>query len=92
MLEDAGFRVRETTTSKKNAPRDEVVDTRASEDGGPGSTVTLVVSDGSRARLSTRPTTPSSSPTTSASAADEEPASDEVDLGELADELANLFS
>ena len=91
MLEEAGFKVRETTTSGKNAPRDEVVDTRSADDAGPGSTITLVVSDGTKARLSTRPSTSSPSPTTTGASAADEPAPAEVDLGQLADELANLF-
>lgn len=49
-LEAAGFRVRETVSSGTGAARDEVVDTRAAEDAGPNSTITLVVSDGSPAR------------------------------------------
>ena len=91
MLEDAGFRVRETTKSDTDAPRDQVVDTRSAEDAGPGSTITLVVSDGSKKRVSTTPSTPSASPTSPAAEAEEEPAPEEVDLGQLADELANLF-
>ena len=49
-LEDAGFRVRETTTSGTGKPRDEVVNTRSVSDPGPNSTITLVVSDGSPSR------------------------------------------
>ena len=87
-LEEAGFRVRETLSSGKGAPKDEVVDTRYAEDAGPDSTITIVVSDGSDARLSTRPTTPSPS---RQEYVPEEPSTAERDLGQLADELANLF-
>ena len=91
LLEDAGFRVRETMTSGNGAPRDEVVDTRSSDDAGPGSTVTLVISDGSKPRLSTSPSTsPSSSPETSPSEEPEAPT--DADLGQIAEELAGLFN
>ncbi len=89
-LEEAGFRVRESLSSGKGAPKDEVVDTRYAEDAGPDSTITIVVSDGSDARLSTRPTTPSPSPSRQ-EYVPEEPSTAERDLGQLADELANLF-
>ena len=50
LLEDAGFRVRETTTSGTGKPRDEVVKTRSVSDPGPNSTITLVLADGSPSR------------------------------------------
>lgn len=90
MLEEAGLRVRETLSSGKGAPKDEVVDTRASRNAGPDSTITLVVSDGSDARLSTRPSAPSPSPSREMSAP-VEPSPAERDVGQLADELADLF-
>lgn len=90
MIEDAGFRVRETLSSGNGAPKDEVVDTRIAENAGPDSTITLVVSDGSDARLSTRPSTPSPSPSRQRGAP-QAPSTAEPDLGQLADELANLF-
>lgn len=90
IIEDAGFRVRETLSSGNGAPKDEVVDTRIAENAGSDSTITLVVSDGSDARLSTRPSTPSPSPSRQRSAP-QAPSTAEPDLGQLADELANLF-
>ena len=92
LLEGAGFRVRETLSSGKGAPKDEVVNTRAAENAGPDSTITLVVSDGSDARLSTRRSTPSTSPSPrpdSRTTAEPEPAA--ADLGQIAEDLANLF-
>ena len=90
MLEDAGFRVRESLSSGQGAPKDEVVSTRSAENAGPDSTITLVVSDGSGARLSTRPSTPSPSPTRE-EPAPEEPSFTDEDLGRIADDIANLF-
>jgi len=92
LLEGAGFRVRETLSSGKGAPKDEVVNTRAAENAGPDSTITLVVSDGSDARLSTRRSTPSTSPSPrpdSRTTTEPEPAA--ADLGQIAEDLANLF-
>ena len=85
-LEDAGFRVRETTTSGTGKPRDEVVNTRSVSDPGPNSTITLVVSDGSpsRDRDRRRPNDDDSAPTYSRE-------DFERDFNRFADSVSDFF-
>ena len=86
MLEDAGFRVRETMTSGTGKPRDEVVNTRSVSDPGPNSTITLVLADGSPSREDSRRdrTDEEDTPTFNREEFEQE-------LDRFADSLADLF-